>query len=358
MRKNNEKRKRGQSRLRTLSAIPGVVLAFVAAFVVQRGISQEVMLAEISGLAIVPETQTLMIAGWRDNDTFLEQRTLTIADNLSGVTLQYDLEQNFVPSDVQVSPAGTHIALSSLSTNSVVLYETGFSVPIQVYSGQRIATFSPDNRFIALAGDTGGIRLLMLESGEIAATIGVDGAIGAIAFSPDGRWLSASTPGNAGTQVLLWQTDNLSDAARAYDADNFVYDMTFTPDSKHLVLALDGRVQMIDLQEDAMRFWDLEAMGRVSSVAVSADGTWLAAGGDSVNFDNASGVIAVWRLPDDALLPPDEDYYAIKLLSGHTARVNAVAFSWDDGRLFSVGSDGTLRLWDIETQQQIEALER
>lgn len=60
------------------------------------------------------------------------------------------------------------------------------------------------------------------------------------------------------------------------------------------------------------------------------------------------GSIGLWPL----------DGGAPRLLTGHTSGVNAVAFSADGRRLYSAGSDGTLRLWDVATGTEIQQLLR
>ncbi|MGD2218153.1 MAG: WD40 repeat domain-containing protein, partial [Gemmatimonadales bacterium] len=47
----------------------------------------------------------------------------------------------------------------------------------------------------------------------------------------------------------------------------------------------------------------------------------------------------------------------IRTLEGHTGSVNACAYSPDGARLVSASGDGTLKLWDAETGQEIHTLE-
>lgn len=47
-----------------------------------------------------------------------------------------------------------------------------------------------------------------------------------------------------------------------------------------------------------------------------------------------------------------------RLLQGHDAGVNAVAFSEDGKRLWSASADGTLRLWDIDRGEEIQTVLR
>lgn len=60
------------------------------------------------------------------------------------------------------------------------------------------------------------------------------------------------------------------------------------------------------------------------------------------------GSIGLWPL----------DSSAPKFLTGHSAGVNAVAFSRDHELLYSAGVDGTLRVWDMASGQEIRQLTR
>jgi WD40 repeat protein len=72
---------------------------------------------------------------------------------------------------------------------------------------------------------------------------------------------------------------------------------------------------------------------RVRAVAISPDGSWLASG-------DAGGTIRVWTAVDGSLRTA---------LTGHAGAVNALAISPDGKWLASASADKTLRLWDFET---------
>ena len=80
-----------------------------------------------------------------------------------------------------------------------------------------------------------------------------------------------------------------------------------------------------------------ENAGRINSVAFSQDGNLLAAG--------SRRSILLWDLRSGKQL---------RVLRGHTAMVNCLAFSPYSRLLASGSNDKTVRIWDMETGEQIQ----
>lgn len=155
---------------------------------------------------------------------------------------------------------------------------------------------------------------------------GHGGPIMGIAVAPDGRIATASFDNSVG----LWDglTPHWFDGHEA---------------AVNAVIFADGAV--VSAGDDfTLRRWPGGQVigrhkGKIAHLA-AAPGLVATAGWD--------GTIGLWPL----------DGGAPRMLSGHGAAVNTVAFSPDRATLYSGGADGTLRAWDVSTGQERRLLLR
>ncbi|GAA2725591.1 serine/threonine-protein kinase [Actinocorallia aurantiaca] len=153
--------------------------------------------------------------------------------------------------------------------------------------------------------------------------------IRAVAFSPDGRHLAS---GDRDGTVRLWDVERRTLAAPPVLAHTTVADsVAFSPDGR--LLASSG--------DHAIRLWDAATLAPaaeplhghthgVRSVAFSPDGLLLASGG-------TDGTVRVWDMNSPAPVSVFE----------HPGWVLSVAFSPDGRLLAGGGSEGVIRLWDM-----------
>jgi WD40 repeat protein/energy-coupling factor transporter ATP-binding protein EcfA2 len=207
--------------------------------------------------------------------------------------------------------------------------------------------FSPDGRTLSAAYN-GTIRLWDVTDPAAPRATGTikipDGAnANSLAFSSVADVLAS---GETGGTLELWDVTDPASPRRlgvplTASADNTGVDqVAFSPDGRTLAAAAD---------DGTIRFWDVAepasprplgqpvtgGAGPVDSIAFSPDGRMLASG----DYDDT---VRLWNVANPASPRPIG-----QPLTANTDEVSSVAFSPDGGILASGDYDDTVRLWDI-----------
>jgi WD40 repeat protein len=202
------------------------------------------------------------------------------------------------------------------------------SPPVLPYLISRFVTVSPDGKRVAATVYDPQFRFHLcvcdLASGE--RLFSAEG--GALAYSPDGRWLAVRAADEK--TVLLLDARTHETAARFLGHEKGVVSATFSPDSRCLAsCSLDRTIRLWQIESGACRV----LRGHTDDVFAAAfhpDGTRLATAGRDR---------AVWLWD----LARGEE---VARLQGHTSYVWSLAFSPDGATLASGSGDNTVRLWD------------
>jgi WD40 repeat protein len=229
------------------------------------------------------------------------------------------------------SPDGRFVAADDFG-GILRLYGMPSLQPMDELKGH-IARFLPDGRSFIYVSEKRLLRRGLPGTGTTAETlVGKEaGRINAMALSPDGRTLAATSGGDRGVSIHLWDVESSRLIGSLVGHSGRVHQLAFSPDGQTLASAgWDGKIGLWEAAKrrliallpghideaygvtfspdgrtvascgtDAVRLWNvttfrqvalLETGGTLESVAFSSDGQWLAGAADD-------GTIRLWRAP-------------------------------------------------------------
>ena len=293
------------------------------------------------------------------------------------------------------SPDGTTAAIAgqkhgtstiNLATERTQRFPASLSNSVAISRGNLLAT---DALTEVLVWDLG----KDLEHARLDARVSVDpiptnSLAGSLAFSPDGKFLAIGTgyaydPGRKRSDLKVWRVSDLKEVGGAplFKHDRVLSDITFTPDSAHLIATChDGiaRVwnteswELMDRQFVARKwltshrsfFGRQDAGHRLAGRIRSSSGTSLSGKKLRVLSGPSSWVLDF--SPDGKTLVSGSSNHNVILwdvatgmqlrtFHAHTNAVMGAAFSPDGNTLATAGNEGVLRLWEAASFEEIES---
>ncbi|MFD7558605.1 NACHT and WD repeat domain-containing protein [Streptomyces sp. NPDC059835] len=217
------------------------------------------------------------------------------------------------------------------------------------------AAWSPDGRWLAASSGDGGLRVWSVADAE--ADIAADPAVHltgrdwlrSVVWSPDGTRIACGA--REGT-VRIWSTATWTSLASLRhgqgDRTEGVTGIAWAPDGGRLVSVGSDRV---------LRVWDTDPAGAYAEVAAlqghvrpvwavdwSPDGRWIASAGEGT-------VVRIWAADTGE---------TVRELRDHQDTVEAVCWSPDGSGLASSSKDRTVRIWSTDTwtvRQRLDSMD-
>jgi len=277
------------------------------------------------------------------------------ADDLTSLALLEGHTQSVI--SVEWSPDGNWIASGGKDKTLRIWNLDGQEVMVlKAHGGHRgqvnDIAWSPNSKNLASASSDGDVRVWDLGTGEISLHLeNLANDVFCVAWSPDGETLAV---GAISETILLFDVASGEALPPLEGHEEWVHDLDWSPDGEYLAAAehdsviriwdlSTGQSQAIDTNTD---FW---AYGQ--TIAWSPDGSHLATGfrDNSIRIVSSDGVLeSVFFIPfieESASFKFDIPY-----------GVNGLAWSPDGSRIVTAGGLDTLRLWNVNTDQQVERL--
>jgi WD40 repeat protein len=245
-------------------------------------------------------------------------------------------------------------------------------------------TFSPDGKKLASGSYDRTVRVWDPQAGQAVGTLtGHTASVRALAFSPDGTMLAS---GGADQKVRLWDLRTMKRGSVFRDHEGGVRGLAFSPDGQLLLSAgEDGQLIVWDVVKGERVGKPRTGLGEVVSLTLSRGGRTVILGNQAGNitiadgrtglprrtfFGHNQGVLAValglggsqlFSMGSDGLVKIWRGSTGpIRILDGHTGTIRVAIFSPDGKYLLSCGGwpegDRTLRLWDVKSGKQVRLL--
>ena len=295
----------------------------------------------IKSVAISPDGRTVLSGSWGDS--------LKLWDIASGRELHSFPAHKETIFSIAISPDGL-TALAGCWDKTLKMWDIATGRELRSFTGHSevvnsVAIF-PDGLTALSGSNDNTMKLWDIASGrEFRSFTGRADAVWSVAISQDGR---AALSGGLRT-LELWDVSTGRELRSFSGHSDWVDSVAISP---------DGRMALSGSYDKTMKLWDI-ASGReirtftgyadwVSSVVFSPDGRYILSGScakvktykvnNETFYPCIMGSMKLWATSSGRELHE---------FSGHSEKVNAVAFS-PDGRFALSGSDdNTLKLWDV-----------
>jgi WD40 repeat protein len=315
-----------------------------------QNVQPTVIAPRVQAAAVSADGTYLATTATDDGHAKIILHELRVERNLSGdQTVLYETDAYF--DDLLFSPDGSKLVVT-INSGVALLFDVATKSLVDGGEFPNIggAAFNADGSLLALVGANNGIRLIDTETLTLVDDTAHDAyQVGAVSISSKNQLAIALD-----NRVEVYEIGNLDAEPLVFQVDSsFAFDLAFHPSGDYLAVSGDGFVQVLDLESDSRTQYSFST-AYIRALAFSPSGDWLAVAGGESGYGEA--FLSVFRWDESEIIPPDPSFYVPTMLFGHEHTVMDVAFT-PDNYLLSAAWDGSVRLWDLNTAQEVSRLQ-
>lgn len=240
------------------------------------------------------------------------------------------------------TPGGQYIGTIG-SNFAIRLWESQTARPAKdIRTGDHkavVAVPHPKENVIYTGGMDGAINAWDWVKGQSSLTLqGHAGAVSALISGPEGKLLFS---GGKDGKIMVWDVEAKNRLGVISAHKGAVTSLALHPDGKHL--ASGGRDRVVKVWDWRIGKSLYEMRGHIGTITQVQFGVKP----DVLGSSSADGSIKIWNWAE-------KEKPGLGTFVGHSRSVNGFAFHPNEKWLISASQDETIRVWDLETQKQLQ----